>query len=299
LGIYDRDYYRAEGHSFLGSFTERGKVCKWLLLINGICFVIQLMTTQQWGGAGPFTEALWLSPQKVLDGEVWRLLTHAFLHDPNYIWHIVFNMLLLWWLGTDVEDIYGSREFLAFYLTAAVVAGLAFLGGELARGNNSPALGASGAVMAVMVVCACHYPHRTMLVWFIPMPLWLMIVLYVGHDAYVFLVRANSLVAVSAHLGGAAFGFLYYKYQWRILNFVPNLRLWARRRARPKLRVFDEEPATAKASYPTDSADVDEQMEARVDAVLEKVARFGQSSLTEEERQLLLKASEVYKKRRS
>ena len=49
-----------------------------------------------------------------------RLLSYAFLHDPGDIFHILFNMLFLWWFGSDVEDLYGPREFLSFYLTAAL-----------------------------------------------------------------------------------------------------------------------------------------------------------------------------------
>src|SRR5947209_5587545 len=127
MGIYDRDYYRREGPSYLGSFMERGKVCKWLILINVVCFVLQqfspdFQTTEQ---SQPFTEIMQLDAQAVLNGQVWRLLTHAFMHAT--VMHILFNMLFLWWFGTDVEDLYGPVEFLTFYLTAAVAGGLAFV----------------------------------------------------------------------------------------------------------------------------------------------------------------------------
>src|SRR5262249_24569946 len=113
MGIYDRDYYRREGPSFLGAISERGQVCKWLIVINAVVFVLQLLTLQrtEFGtGAGDFTAALWLDPDRVLHGEVWRLLTHAFLHDYNSWMHIVINMAVLWWLGSQVEEIYGSKE---------------------------------------------------------------------------------------------------------------------------------------------------------------------------------------------
>src|SRR5262249_30244 len=107
MGIYDREYYRREGPSFLGSFTERGKVCKWLVAINAVAFVIQLITQERVDdlpgvltGArdlGWFTHALWLDTIAVSEGQVWRLLTYAFLHDPDSLWHILFNMLFLWW----------------------------------------------------------------------------------------------------------------------------------------------------------------------------------------------------------
>src|SRR5262249_2534757 len=127
MGIYDRDYVRREGPSFLGSFVERGHVCKWLIGINVAVFIVQVLTlpadpTEM----GWFTGAFELDVDHVLHGQVWRLLTYAFLHDPRVIMHILFNMLFLWWFGSDVEDLYGPREFLTFYLSASFVGGLAF-----------------------------------------------------------------------------------------------------------------------------------------------------------------------------
>src|SRR5712692_6678708 len=104
MGIYDRDYYRREGPSFL----DRGQVCKWLIGINVVCFIIQLVTQRPDGivviEPGLFTNVFVLNVDKVLNGQVWRLLTYAFLHEPNIWQHIVFNMLFLWWFGSDVED---------------------------------------------------------------------------------------------------------------------------------------------------------------------------------------------------
>src|SRR6516165_3924140 len=134
MGIYDRDYYRREGPSFLGTLTNRAPVCKWLIVINLVLFIAQLATlerdaeTHQITSLGAFTEALDLNAGQVLhQGQVWRLLTHAFLHSPTDIWHIVFNMLFLWWLGHELEEMYGSREFLTLYLLSAVVAGACFV----------------------------------------------------------------------------------------------------------------------------------------------------------------------------
>src|SRR5262249_31461254 len=141
MGLYDRDYYRREGPSFLGSITNTAQVCKWLIIVNVAIFIIQLVTRQQgpaaWGDGdgfvvaispfGRFTDLFMRDAEAVLHGQVWRLLTYAFLHDPNSSWfsHILFNMLALWIFGTDIEGVYGRWEFLAFYLLAAVAGGLA------------------------------------------------------------------------------------------------------------------------------------------------------------------------------
>src|SRR5262249_40287491 len=86
----------------------------------------------------------------VYGGQVWRLLTHAFCHDRHGLWHIFFNMLCLYWFGGTLETMYGGREFLLFYLTAAVVAGLAFVGLDLHTGSSVPGIGAVGAGLGGM-----------------------------------------------------------------------------------------------------------------------------------------------------
>src|SRR5438067_11058786 len=118
MGINERDYVRRGGPSIFGSFVERGTICKWLIGVNVVVFVVQLLTSG--GGDEPFTNALQLNVDKVVfHGEVWRLFTYAFLHDTGDILHIVFNMAFLWWFGSDMEDLYGPREFLIFYLASA------------------------------------------------------------------------------------------------------------------------------------------------------------------------------------
>jgi membrane associated rhomboid family serine protease len=302
MGIYDRDYYRREGPSFLDAFALRGQICKLLIVANAVCFVLQFLGRQ--GTTDAFTDALILVPERVMSGEVWRLLTYAFLHDTSTWTHIVFNMWFLWIFGGPVEEVLGRWEFLAFYLVSALLGGMAYtlqaeLGWQI--GPNFPCLGASGAVTAVTVMCALHYPSMTILLMFVlPVPIWGLVVFQVLQDSFG-LLGGVGRVAYSVHLAGAAFAGLYYKLHWRLIGFLPRFGSWSVPRSRPRLRVFSEpddarEPV-AVAGPPL--GDVDEQLEAKVDAVLAKVARSGQSSLSDTEKQILLRASEIYKKRRS
>jgi membrane associated rhomboid family serine protease len=305
MGIYDRDYYRREGPSFL----DRGQVCKWLIAINVGCFIIQLVTRRGIDlpqgpvfEPGLFTDAFILNVNDVLHGQVWRLLTYAFLHEPGIWQHIVFNMLFLWWFGSDVEDIYGSREFLAIYLVSAFLGGVAFVLSTLAGLNPEykACLGASGAVTAVMVLCALHYPSRVILLFFIvPVPIWLFVGFQVVQDAFIFLTQQRTSTAVVVHLAGAAFAFAHYKRHWRVLNWWGQLLSFFQQRARPRLRIYREEPRQPAPVAAPLEVDEGDQLEAKLDAVLAKVARYGQGSLSDSERQILLRASEVYKKRRT
>jgi membrane associated rhomboid family serine protease len=305
MGIYDRDYYRKEGPSLFDTFIPEGKVCQWLIGLNVILFVLQLVfrsvdpgTRQEFG----LTGWLILDTEAVGHGEVWRLLTYAFLHDPDNLFHIVFNMLFLWWFGTDVEMIYGPREFLGFYLVSAVLGGVAYQVWALTKGGPMYCLGASGAVTAVLVLCACHFPQRMILVFMlIPVPIWLFAVFSVAQDTYRVLQTERSPVASIVHLAGAAFGFFYYKQQWRVLGWWPSFKLRWKQRARPNLRVYhptDEKEAVPVAAV-KGSAEMDEHLEAKLDAVLEKVSIHGKESLTESERKILLRASEIYKRKRT
>lgn len=313
MGIYDRDYYR-EGPSFLASISERGHVCKWLIMVNVACFITQLVTQQaphveyedydngrMVASFEPITDLFSLNTQKVLHGEVWRLVTCAFLHGSLY--HIFFNMLFLFWFGSDVEDLYGKKEFFCFYMAGVLVSSLAYVGWQVASGDRASAIGASGAVTAVMVLFAMHYPSRMILLFcFIPVPIWFFVLFQVLQDSYIFLGGLRTGVAVTAHLGGAAFGFAYYKFQWRVVNILPGMRFRSVLRSRPKLRVFREEEPDEPTPEPVAApagARIDEHFEAKVDAVLEKMSRHGKESLTEGERDILLRASEAYKKRRS
>ncbi|HEY1381075.1 MAG TPA: rhomboid family intramembrane serine protease [Gemmataceae bacterium] len=301
MGIYDREYYRDERSSFLGTLARRGQMWKALVLINVTVYILQLVTARH-GVDGPVTNWLKIDTDAILGGEVWRLLTGAFLHSRDWQ-HIVFNMLILWWAGSEVESIYGPREFLAFYLTAAVVASAVYVGVDALShpaGERSTALGASGAVTAVLMLFALHFPNRTIYLFFvIPVPALLLVVLYVAFDAFGVLgLRPGENVGFAAHLGGAAFGFLYYKFQWRILNVWPSNWSISVPRPRPRLKVYrgepEREPVVAAPARPMP----DSQLEAELDAVLEKVARHGKSSLSEREQQILMRASEIYRNRR-
>jgi membrane associated rhomboid family serine protease len=312
MGIYDREYYRSEGPSFLGSVSESGKVCLWLIAINVGAFILQLVTMPQAGARfggesaavlSPVTEWCDLNTDAILHGQLWRLFTAAFLHGGFS--HIFWNMLFLWWFGHEVENIYGGKEFLAFYLAAVLVSSLAYVGWQLVDSTRGAAIGASGAVSAVLVVFAMHYPrHRILLFMFIPVSIWLFVVFMVAKDLYTFMTERQPMVGVTAHLGGAAFGFLYYRQQWRVLNltsFLPEFSSRGRTRSRPRLRVYrgDEGSETIAAPSAPPEPRIDEQLEAQLDAVLEKMARSGKESLTESEKELLLRASEIYKRRRT
>jgi hypothetical protein len=131
-----------------------------------------------------------------------------------------------------------------------------------------------------------YFPYRTVLFMFVlPMPMWVLALIIVGMDAMGAAQRYGN-VAYTAHLGGAAFGFLYYKWGVRLESWLPGSSWSMPLRRRPKLRVLDPDAAERESS------------DSRVDEILRKIQEHGQESLTRAERRTLEQASKEYQRRR-
>src|SRR5437763_15879135 len=115
MGIQDRDYYREGSRGLFDAWGQQGATV-WLVVITSVVFFAQCITGHPLNS--PLVKAGWYSYPDIMDGEVWRLVTPLFLHAS--LWHLFFNMLALYFAGTRVEDLYGPREFLAFYLVRGV-----------------------------------------------------------------------------------------------------------------------------------------------------------------------------------
>ena len=219
-------------------------------------------------------------------------MTSAFCHDRYGLWHILFNMLFLCWFGQRLERMYGSTEFLLFYLVAAVCASLAYVALAYYNGSKLPAIGASGAIMAVMMVYVIFYPYEQFLLfWFIPVPLWALLGLYVLYDLHPVLLalagdRMFTGVAHASHLGGLAFGFLYWRFGWRlepILDRIAPARPGRQGQSVPGARPFSR------------FAPRDYDLTERVDDILKKISEQGTNSLTDAEREILTRAAAKYR----
>ncbi len=312
MGIYDRDYYRDSSGRWWANLGGRS-VTFWLVAVNCVVFLLQIVTASR-AGVGNDLLARWgdFYLPAIEAGQVWRLLTLHFLHAD--LLHLAFNMLILYWAGRELEGIYGPREFLAFYLATALLISLAMVALGLAGFDLGRALGASGPVTAMFILFACHFPRRTIYLFFIlPVPAWGLAIGVVVLDFLGFIGMRQSGIGYSAHLLGALFAFAYFRLNWRVSGWASRAPGWlagnARRRGPgPRLYVGADDPAEvvgARAGGAGSAANegkagrsVDEQLEAKLDHVLEKVSRYGRESLTPEERDILLRASEIYKRRR-
>ena len=127
MGIQDRDYYR-DGSSRLFDAWSRQGTTVWLIVITSVVFFAECLNGNPL--ASPLVIKGEYSYQAIVQGELWRLVTSIFLHAS--LWHLFFNMLMLWWAGSRLEELYGPREFLIFYLIGGVFANCVWLATQAA-----------------------------------------------------------------------------------------------------------------------------------------------------------------------
>jgi len=285
MGLYDREYYREERSGmFLGG--DRTMVTN-LIIVNVVIYIVDLLLDGALQNHLEVHADLFRHPW-----DAWQLLTAGFVHSRN-AWHVLINMVVLFFFGRDVETIYGRMEFLRIYLCLIVLSSLAWVLSEMAIDElNATMLGASGGVMGIMMLFVLHFPKRLIYIWgVLPVPAWALGAVYVAQDVLGLGAgrdpRGGEQVANATHLAGALFAYLYWQFSLNLGRLVPSRLRWPSLRGRPQLRVHDPR------------SDAPESLDKRVDQVLEKVNREGIDSLSDEERKLLEDASRRYQRRRS
>ena len=242
----------------------------------------------------------WLSLDRrvITHGQIWRLTTYDFLHSRDSIWHIVFNMYLLYLTGRKLLDVYTEKEFLIFYLVSGVISGMVYLVWGWITHDPRPAIGASGAVSAVLVSYAMKWPHdRWYFFYVIPVTaIWLAAITAIL-DVYPMLLELGGTrsgsVAHSAHVGGLLFGYLYARNHWYLEPWLDRWSFKNTFRSRPKFRLVREGDGEAPPS------DIDEfALQIRLDELLAKISQHGQASLTAAEQAELMQASRYFQKKR-
>lgn len=336
MGLENREYMRDESRTSYGSGTSRAMqdIVKTLIVVNAIIFLAQVLIKApislaefpQYYETGDATELKiakeyqtlkklhqlpdspllnqWftLDIKKVFQGQIWRLTTYDFLHSTGSFWHILFNMWLLYLAGKPVADKYGQREFLWFYLLGGIFSAVFYIAWGLLMNERGAAVGASGAVSAVLVLYAMNWPRQQWYIYgIIPVPVIALVLISGGMDLFPMLQQLSGgnrtdNIAHSAHIGGMLFGFLYYKSGWRLTRFIPggfSLKNWVRVKRKPKLKIHRPEVKQAPELEPR--LPIPAAIAQRVDELLDKISRSGEASLTAEEREFLHSSSRKYR----
>ncbi|MEQ1564601.1 MAG: rhomboid family intramembrane serine protease [Myxococcota bacterium] len=171
-----------------------------------------------WNWAPPIVQLLMrgqflVSAEAIAHYRLWTLLTYGFSHISAG--HLIFNLLALWTFGRSVGEAHGWRALLHLYLVGAIAAGMGHVVYQLVTLDPSPALGASGAVMALAVVYAATFPERVLMFNFlVPVPAPILVGGYILLDV-LGMIGGGGGTANAAHLAGAAYGLGWWAWRTR------------------------------------------------------------------------------------
>lgn len=304
MGIYDRDYVNQ--NRGIGSPNQSGgggrmfarspdwSYNTWLIVVNIAIYILMFI----------FPIIFHAGKLTVYDGfqrlEVWRLVTFQFLHSPNSLAHIGFNMLGLWIFGPIVENYLQGKKYLAYYLVCGLFGGLLFvilnvlgnvlnfqIPGLLTYDFKSPLVGASAGVFGVIVACAYISPHTEIMLLFPPIPMKMRTFAY-GYVAIALISllmgRANA-GGEAAHVGGAIAGFIFIRHSHLLTDFFDVFGDSRHPHPTPKSR--KPKKKSAYRNYKNTIA----PHASEIDAILDKVSKHGLASLSEKDKKKLHEAS--------
>src|SRR6056297_2081094 len=209
-----------------------------LIIINVVIFVLQMLTgnmlvEHQFGNRleniPAITYYLGLIPSMVVkEGYIWQLFTCMFLHSPQTLFHLFFNMYALMLFGIPVEQVWGGKRFLQYYLFCGIGAGITILTINLISGGMGyyiPTIGASGAVFGLLLAFGILFPNAEVLLFFIiPIKAKYLVVLFGGIELFLELFGGRTSISHLGHLGGLFFGIVFFLlFRKRALKFRTKL----------------------------------------------------------------------------
>jgi len=215
----------------------------------------------------------------------WTPLTYMFMHASVY--HVLFNMLWLYWFGQIFEEYLGNKRTLSLYILGGLTGALFFifcfntlpLFTQVKAASGTTLVGASAGVMAIIVATATLLPDYSISLIFIgPVRLKWIALFFVVSD-FLATTGANAGGEIS-HLGGALTGFIYIKQLQKGNDFSVFLsKLF---KPKPKLKVVAKNPMKYSGGVPRQE---------EVDAILDKISKYGYDNLSKPEKEILFRAS--------
>lgn len=305
MQINDGQYRVQNPIQNLTSYFKRNNMLVKLILINAVVWGLILIFNAVFDLFNlQFSKHVlpWLAVPASLERLItrpWTLLTYMFLHFD--FWHILFNMLWLYWFGRIFLEYLNQRQLLSTYILGGLTGAFmyiisfnvfpkfeeAFLG--------SMALGASASVMAVVVAISFYVPnYRINLLFLGPVKIYYIALLSIFLD--VIMIQSSNSGGHLAHLGGAMWG-LYYIYMLRkgkdystLFSKIPTLKFsgQSERGKKTKFRkVHTNEKTVSDEDFNFNKA----QQQKKIDQILDKISKSGYDSLSQEEKELLFKTS--------
>ncbi|NMH29363.1 rhomboid family protein [Flavobacterium silvaticum] len=264
-----------------------------LIYMNVAAFVLSLVFFYQWKSAY-FDYPDWLalsSDFAVSFTHPWTYITYAFLHASFF--HLFFNMLVLQFAGVLFGTFFNPKQFYGLYLLSAIFSGLVYNISFLVLGHSNIMVGASAAIMSILVATATYSPNMRISLFFIgQVKLWIFASVLLFID-FLYLFADNTGGHI-AHLAGAIFGFVYVKMlksgtdlsrpiTW-LFDFIAN---GFRPQQKAKFKKVHRNPKPEPRPQSSEPKDKTQQ---QIDEILDKISRSGYDSLSKEERDFLFRA---------
>jgi membrane associated rhomboid family serine protease len=239
-------------------------VVRWLLILNVTIFVLQRIFLDR------YVNVFGLVPSAFLGrGFIWQIVTYMFFHGS--VLHILFNMLFLWMMGSEIERLWGSREFLKYYLITGCGAGLVNV--LVQPRSGIPTIGASGAIFGLIIAFAMAFPNREILLYFLIKIKAKYFAILVGVLELVALfLMPSAPIARFAHLGGLVVGYAYIR---------------RKHLGQPVKRKITEWHQEASVLASKREAERRARQQAEIDRILDKINKQGISALSDGERKFL------------
>lgn len=244
----------------------------------------------------------WLAVPAHLDNLItrpWTLFTYMFLHES--FWHILFNMLWLYWFGRIFMEYLNERQLLSTYLLGGLVGALVYITSfnVFPRFQDeyimSMALGASASVTAIVVAISFYVPNYKIYLMFIG-PVRIIYIALASLLLDVLMIDSNNSGGHLAHLGGALWGF-YFIFMLKkgsdlstFMHRIPRFRFsdTGRKTKKTKFRnVYTNERPVSDEDYNLQK----KHNQQRIDGILDKISKSGYESLTKEEKEILFRSS--------
>lgn len=246
-----------------------------LIIINTIIFLFQNLNITIYNL--PFEIVFGLLPSQVLNFKVWQVVTYMFLHGSFL--HLFFNMFILFMFGLELERIWGGKELLRYYLFVGI--GAAIFSFFFVGNSSTVIIGSSGAIFGLFLAYGLIYPERYILLFFVfPLKMKYALVLFTG-VSLLLSFDSGTNIAHFTHLGGIIVGFVYLRRHELFKKWNYYLITQAEKKQQQKSKKLEDK--INKLHY-----DVDE--------LLLKISEKGIQSLTDKERNLLMKASDLMNK---
>jgi rhomboid family protein len=307
MGLFDKDKYsnhRYSRPSMFGGFAFFPPVIKYLLISNVLIFLFDNIFFRGFR-IGNIPLNLWFEHYFALfpigsGFYPWQLFTYMFMH-ADFL-HLFFNMFALWMFGMELENLWGPKKFLGYYLLCGVCAGISHLVFSPLFTVPGPTIGASGSIYGVLIAFGLIFPDRPIFLYFLfPIKAKYFIMLYMIIEL-ISIGNADG-VAHFAHLGGAVAGFFYLMISQytqvtsRFSNIFSELKKPKRKQEDTSIpytrhRYYDKFSNVSDADYYSEKdEDSNEVSQERIDEILDKISREGYKNLTEEEKRILFEAS--------